>query len=55
MLLTPKHLIIVHNNGRFEWAIKYDIENNDEGESKPFAEDKHYSHEDETIKYLLFN
>ena len=55
MVLTPKHLIILLNNGKFEWVIKYDPSNLGDQEFPPFKLDKSYLYDDEKIITLMYN
>lgn len=54
-VLTPKHLIILLSNGRFEWVIKYDPSNLDDKEFQPFKLDKSYMYDEEKIISIMYN
>jgi hypothetical protein len=54
-VLTPKHLIILLSNGRFEWVIKYDPTNLEDKEFAPFKLDKSYMYDEEKIISIMYN
>ncbi|EAR97028.3 hypothetical protein TTHERM_00196190 (macronuclear) [Tetrahymena thermophila SB210] len=54
-VLTQKHLIIILQNGKFEWIYKYDPANLNEDEIKPFKLEKTYLYDEEKLVNILYN
>ncbi|EGR30550.1 hypothetical protein IMG5_129360, partial [Ichthyophthirius multifiliis] len=55
LVLTQKHIIVVQENGKFQWLFKYDKENENVEALKPFKIDKNYTYNDAKIVQLMYN
>lgn len=55
LLLTQKHLIIIYPSGKFEWIFKYDQNNLNDEDLRPFKLDKVFQYNDKAINCILYN